>query len=58
MYQLPMDAIGRKTPVKVHIAFFIVAAEHTRKTIVERDDGTVKDAVRGGDEVTRDDRVR
>ena len=47
--QLPVDAIGRKTAVEVHVAFFIVTAEYAGETVLERDDGAIEDAVGRGE---------
>jgi hypothetical protein len=52
-----VNAVIAEAAVEVHVSLFIVAAKDTGELPVKRDDGTVKDAVRRGDQVAGNDGI-
>ena len=54
---VPMDAVGAEAGEYVHLYAAVVAAEYACVAITEGYDGTIEDAVGGGDVVAADDGV-
>ncbi len=55
--QLPADPVLAEASMQVHHAGAVVGAEDAGKGSLERNHGAVEDAVGGGDQVARNDRV-
>ena len=56
-FDLPVDAVGAFAAVNAHLAALVVTTEDTGKTLLERNDGAIKDTVGTRYQVTRNNRI-